>query len=96
MTSTVAHEIRFEPRRVRIPLLPIEMQRAFGYTFRQLSGFMAALRAAQDQGIDIVRAMTDAIVAELMRSARDEQAAGEKCDQRRRTLTATWLSRAFA
>ncbi len=34
MAGTMGDHIRFEPRRVRVPLLPIETQRAYGEAFR--------------------------------------------------------------
>jgi hypothetical protein len=74
MTSALGHEIRFDPRRVRIPLPPIDLQRLYGDTFRRLSGFADALRLVHDQGVDIIRAMTDATVSELASATHDQRA----------------------
>jgi len=65
MTSTAGHEIRFDARRVRIPLMPIDAQRAYGEVFRRLWEFASTVRAAYEQGTDLARAMTDAAVTGL-------------------------------
>lgn len=65
MTSTLGEHIRFDPRRVRIPLPPIGTQRAYGETFRMLWEFARTLRAAHDLGIDFVRDMIDVTVGTL-------------------------------
>lgn len=59
MSSTLGEHIRFDARRVRIPLPPIGTQRAYGETFRMLWEFARTLRAAHDLGIDVVRDMID-------------------------------------
>jgi hypothetical protein len=63
MTSTLADQARFEPRRVRIPLLPLEEQQTYGETFRRLAEFARVLRETQDSGIDLVHDLTDATIA---------------------------------
>lgn len=65
MTSTLGDHIRFEPRRVRIPLPPVEVQRAYADTFRSLWEFARTLREAHDLGIQFVRDMVDATAAPL-------------------------------
>jgi len=65
MTSTLADHVRFEPRRVRIPLLPLEEQRSYGETFRRLAEFARMLRETRDSGIDLVHDLTDATIAML-------------------------------
>jgi hypothetical protein len=65
MTSTLGEHIRFDPRRVRIPLPPIDTQRAYGEAFRKLWEFARTLRTAHDLGIDFVRDMVDATAAPL-------------------------------
>jgi hypothetical protein len=65
MASTLGEHIRFDPRRVQIPLLPIETQRTYGEAFRRLWEFARTLRAAHDEGIDFVRDMIDATAALL-------------------------------
>jgi hypothetical protein len=37
MASTLSDTVRFDPRRVRIPVLPIEDQRTYGAAFRRLA-----------------------------------------------------------
>ena len=65
MSSAIGENIRFDPRRVRIPLQPIVTQREYGETFRKLWEFAKTLRAAHDLGIDFVRDMIDATVTTL-------------------------------
>lgn len=69
MTSTLGEHIRFDPRRVRIPLPPIGTQRAYGEAFRKLSEFARTLRAAHDLGIDFVRDMIDLTASGLGETA---------------------------
>jgi hypothetical protein len=64
-SSTLGEHIRFDLRRVRIPLLPIDAQREYGEIFRELSDFTQTLRNAHDLGTDLVGDMTDSIVADL-------------------------------
>ena len=73
MTSSVGEHIRFDPRRVRIPLPPIDTQRAYGEAFRKLWEFARTLRAAHDLGIDFVREMVDATAAPLGKTADREE-----------------------
>jgi hypothetical protein len=68
MASSLGEHIRFDPRRVRVPLLPIDRQRAYGEAFRGLWAFAGALRAVNDLGIDFMRDMIDA-TAEPLRQA---------------------------
>ena len=65
MASTLGDRIRFDPRRVRVPLLPIEDQRAYGESFRRLWDFARTLRTAYDEGTDLVRDLIDATAASL-------------------------------
>ena len=69
MTSTLGEHIRFDPRRMRIPLLPIDTQRVHGEAFRKLWEFARTLRAAHDLGIDFVRDMLDVTAASLEETA---------------------------
>ena len=46
MASTLSDTVRFDPRRVRIPVLPIEDQRTYGAAFRRLADLARTLRAA--------------------------------------------------
>jgi hypothetical protein len=65
MASTMGDHIRFEPRRVRVPLFSIETQRAYGEAFRRLWNFARTLRAAHDEGTDFVRDLIDATAASI-------------------------------
>ncbi|MFD4409248.1 hypothetical protein ACFWOX_33210 [Streptomyces sp. NPDC058467] len=65
VTSTMGLPARIDPRRVRVPLPPIEQQRGFGEAFRSLAAFADAPRAVDNLGRRLVRASTDALAAEL-------------------------------
>ena len=65
MASTLGDTIRFDPRRVRIPVLPIEDQRAHGATFRRLADLARTLRAAHDEGNGLIRDLIDATVSSI-------------------------------
>ena len=69
MTSTLGDHIRFDARRVRIPLVPIGVQRTYGEGFRKLWEFARTLRAAHDLGIDFVRDMIDLTASPLVEAA---------------------------
>jgi hypothetical protein len=73
MTSTLGEHMRFDPRRVRIPLPPIGTQREYGEAFRKLWEFARTLRAAHDLGIDFVRDIVDATAAPLAETADREE-----------------------
>ena len=73
MASTMGDHIRFEPRRVRVPLLSIETQRAYGEAFRRLWDFARTLRAAHDEGIDFVRDLIDATAASITEATGTER-----------------------
>jgi hypothetical protein len=66
MASTLGDRIRFDPRRVRVLLLPIEDQRAYGESFRGIWDFTRTLRAAYDEGTDLVRDLIDATAAPFL------------------------------
>lgn len=61
---------RYDPRKVRIPLLPIEIQRSYGAAFRRLSEFGLALREVHNLGWNLAGRITDALSAELSEAAR--------------------------
>jgi type I restriction-modification system DNA methylase subunit/transposase-like protein len=65
LAATVSDHFRFEPRKVRIPLIPIEAQRAYGESFRRLWDFARTLRATHDEGVGLVRDLVDALAAPL-------------------------------
>jgi hypothetical protein len=74
MASTLGEHMRFEPRRVRIPLLPISVQREYGATFQRLWDFARTLRTAQDMGIDFVGDMIDVTADPITEIDSTEQA----------------------
>jgi len=69
MASTLGEHMRFDPRRVRIPLPPVSVQCEYGEAFRRLWEFAKTLRAAHDLGIDFVRDMIDVTAAPLTEKA---------------------------
>lgn len=73
MASTLGEQIRFDPRRVRIPLPPIERQRVYGEGFRRFWEFASTLRAVHDLGIDFVRDMIDATAESLRQTSYREE-----------------------
>jgi hypothetical protein len=76
MASTLGDRIRFDPRRVRVPLLPIEDQRAYGESFRRIWDFTRTLRTAYDEGTDLIRDLVDATAASFL-DAQDSAKARE-------------------
>jgi hypothetical protein len=74
-TSSLGLHTRVDPRRVRVPLLPIARQRAYGEAFRTIAEFTRALRAAHDLGQDLARNSTDAVAAALRGADADADAA---------------------
>jgi hypothetical protein len=65
MASTLGDTTRFDPRRVRIPILPIEDQRTHGAAFRRLADLARTLRAAHDEGNALIRDLIDATVSAI-------------------------------
>ncbi|MGI5523182.1 N-6 DNA methylase [Micromonospora sp. CA-259024] len=63
--SSLGGDIRVDLRRVRVPLLPLDTQRAYGRTFQRLSDFTRNLRAAHDLGLELARSSIDAIASGL-------------------------------
>jgi len=59
--SSLGGQMRVDLRRVRVPLPSIETQRAYGAAFRRIADFTVLLRQAQDVGLDLARATTDAL-----------------------------------
>jgi hypothetical protein len=76
MASTLGGNIHFEPRRARVPLLPIDTQRAYGETFRRLWDFARTFRAAHDEGIDFVMDMIDATASSMAKASGREPQPG--------------------
>jgi N-acetylglucosamine kinase-like BadF-type ATPase len=65
MASTLGDTVRFDPRRVRIPVLPIEDQRTHGAAFRRLADLARTLRAAHDEGNALIHDLIDATVSSI-------------------------------
>lgn len=65
MASTLGDTTRFDPRRVRIPVLPIEDQRTHGAAFHRLADLARTLRAAHDEGNALIRDLIDATVSSI-------------------------------
>lgn len=82
MASTLGDTVRFDPRRVRIPVLPIEDQRTHGAAFRRLAERVAPGRSremAPRPGIRDPPALTTAVPARL--TARTRRQAGHDGDE---------------
>ncbi|MET9227217.1 N-6 DNA methylase [Lentzea sp. NPDC003310] len=65
VTSSSGTSNRIEPRRVRILLLPVELQETYGSAFRRLAEFTRTLRTAHDLGRELARNSADAIAVVL-------------------------------
>ena len=65
MASTLGDTTRFDPRRVRIPVLPIEEQQMHGMAFRRMADLARTLRAAHDEGNALIRDLIDATVSSI-------------------------------
>jgi nucleoside-diphosphate-sugar epimerase len=63
--GTLGDTVRFDPRRVRIPVLPIEDQRTHGAAFRRLADLARTLRAAHDEGNALIHDLIDATVSSI-------------------------------
>jgi SAM-dependent methyltransferase len=63
--SSLRDNFRFDPRKIRVPLLPLESQRVYGAAFRRLTEFSLELRTVHDLGRELVGLATDALLAEL-------------------------------
>jgi hypothetical protein len=68
VSSTVGSPGRVDPRRVRIPLLPLDAQRAYGDAFRRLGEFRRSLRSLYDLGQYLAGNGTDMVAAGLART----------------------------
>ncbi|MDQ1024798.1 SAM-dependent methyltransferase [Streptomyces umbrinus] len=60
-TSSLGSHTRLDPRRVRVPLFPIERQRAYGEAFRAVADFSRLLRTAHEMGQDLAKDATEAV-----------------------------------
>ncbi|MFI5906285.1 N-6 DNA methylase [Dactylosporangium sp. NPDC051541] len=65
MGSSLGGHLRVDLRRVRIPLVPIETQRAYGQLFQELAEFTRHLRATHDLGMELASNSIDAIASSL-------------------------------
>ncbi|MFE3203967.1 N-6 DNA methylase [Embleya sp. NPDC059237] len=59
--------VRVDVRRIEIPLLPPDRQRAYGETFRALRTFVTDLRGAAALGEDLGRGLLEGLTAGLLR-----------------------------
>ncbi|MEU5146743.1 N-6 DNA methylase [Streptomyces yangpuensis] len=73
VTSSPSTRYRVDPRRVRIPLPPIDRQRAYGHTFRSIAEFTTAVRTVHDLGIDLARDLAETVTADLRASLTDSR-----------------------
>jgi len=65
MNSPAGDRTRFDPRRVRIPLLPIAAQQHYGKTFRAIADFEDVLREVHLHGQAMVHDLTNVIASDL-------------------------------
>jgi len=63
--SSLGVHTRVDLRRLRLPLPPIDVQRAYGQAFRRLSDYRRHLRAVHDLGQQLVEDLTNMITTEL-------------------------------
>lgn len=68
LSSSLGGHSRVDPRRARVPMPPLDVQRAYGDAFRRRAEFSRALRTVYDLGQDLFRNGTDAIAADLARA----------------------------
>ncbi|MCW2940757.1 MAG: methylase [Actinomycetia bacterium] len=59
--SSISTSYRVDVRRAEVPVLPIEEQRVYGETFRQLEGFRSALRRTVELSEEMARSITDGL-----------------------------------
>ncbi|WP_165394278.1 N-6 DNA methylase [Streptomyces albidoflavus] len=64
-TSSLGSHTRLDPRRVRVPLFPIDRQHAYGAAFRTVADFSRLLRTAHEMGQDLARDATEAVAGAL-------------------------------
>ncbi|WP_204010718.1 type I restriction-modification system subunit M/S [Virgisporangium aurantiacum] len=64
-TGSPRELLRFDPRRVRLPLPDLTTQQAYGRTFRSLSDFERILRTANERAERLIRDLTDTLAADL-------------------------------
>ncbi|WP_328853231.1 N-6 DNA methylase [Micromonospora globbae] len=63
-TSNADHgTLRIDVRRLAIPVLPLDLQQAYGQVFRQLAEFRARLDQAAEAGATLAREISDALTA---------------------------------
>jgi type I restriction-modification system DNA methylase subunit len=65
MNSPAGDRTRFDPRRVRIPLLPIATQQHYGRMFRAIADFEDVLRSVHHHGQALVQDLTNSIASNL-------------------------------
>lgn len=78
--------LRIDPRRVRVPMLPIEEQRAHGALFRQLAEFSRRLRTLHDLGQQYADDAHDLLGAQLQETLDSLRSADESSREGARAL----------
>ena len=62
-SSSIQRALRIDPRRLRLPVLPIEIQRRFGAEFRRAARFTKLLHSIRETGDDLVEATNTLLTA---------------------------------
>ncbi|MGW3054432.1 N-6 DNA methylase [Streptomyces goshikiensis] len=75
VTSTLSTRTRVDPRRVRLPLPPIDRQNAYGQAFRSIAEFATVVRAVHNLGIGLARDLSESVAADLRVPLGDNQPA---------------------
>lgn len=74
--------IRVDPRRIRLPLIDLRNQQAYGRAFRSLMDFEQLLRSANERGRRLAQDLTDTLAKELTNTTFiDPHEAGQKESQ---------------
>ncbi|MBB2913628.1 hypothetical protein FHS43_004937 [Streptosporangium becharense] len=84
-TSTrLGSSTRMDPRRARLPRLPIDEQRAYGDAFRRLLAFEDSVHEIRRIGDDLVRSGFDGLLDGTLHPRVDSPCRSSLCDARRR------------
>lgn len=62
-STTSAGMLRFDIKRLTVPVLPLDRQREYGEAFRRLTEFRLALHRMVEQGNELARDITDGLAA---------------------------------
>ncbi|HET9874821.1 MAG TPA: N-6 DNA methylase, partial [Mycobacterium sp.] len=80
VSSTTSGAVRVDVRRLRIPVLPIEVQRGYGEAFRWIAEFDTTLSRVVEQGRDLARSLIRGLADGVLRPDTDPDAHGGGAD----------------